>query len=128
VADFNTENNRAVWFDIPIVDLDRSITFYSEVLGIEVGKAEFENFTFAVLEHKDGNGGCLVPKATEVTHDKGILLYMNVDGRIRDAVGKVSANGGEIIEDTHPIGPHGFRALIKDSEGNRLALHSNSDA
>ena len=128
MADFNAENNRAVWFDIPVVDLDRSITFYSEVLAIDVGKEEVENCTFAVLEHKDGNGGCLVPKATEVTHDKGILLYLNVDGRIRDAVGKATANGGEVIQDTHAIGPHGFRALIKDSEGNRLALHSNSDA
>jgi predicted enzyme related to lactoylglutathione lyase len=128
MADFNAENNRAVWFDIPVVDLDRSITFYSAVLAIDVGKAEFEDCTFAVLEHKDGNGGCLVPKPTEVTHDKGILLYLNVDGRIRDAVGKTTANGGEVIQETHAIGPHGFRALIKDSEGNRLALHSNSNA
>ena len=128
MTDFNSQNNRAVWFDIPIVDLDRSITFYSEVLQIEVSKEEFEDFTFAVLGHKDGNGGCLVPKATEVSHDKGILLYLNVDGRIRDAVKRVTANGGEVIEETHSIGPHGFRALIKDSEGNRLALHSNSDA
>ena len=128
MPDFNSQNNRAVWFDIPIVDLDRSMKFYAEVLKIEVGKAEFEDFTFAVLEHKDGNGGCLVPRASEVSHDKGILIYLNVDGRIRDAVGKVSVNGGEVIEDTHSIGPHGFRALIKDSEGNRLALHSNTDA
>jgi predicted enzyme related to lactoylglutathione lyase len=128
MADFNAENNRAVWFDIPVADLDRSITFYSNVLAIGVHKTQFEDFTFAVLEHKDGNGGCLVPNESEITHDKGILLYMNVDGRIRDAVGKVAGNGGEVMTDTHPIGPHGFRALIKDSEGNRLALHSNSDA
>jgi predicted enzyme related to lactoylglutathione lyase len=127
MSDFNSQNNRAVWFDIPIVDLDRSMKFYAEVLKIEVGKEKFEDFTFAVLEHKDGNGGCLVPRASEVSYDKGILIYLNVDGRIRDAVGKVTANGGEVIEDTHSIGPHGFRALIKDSEGNRLALHSNTD-
>jgi predicted enzyme related to lactoylglutathione lyase len=128
MTDFNSQHNRAVWFDIPIVDLDRSMKFYSEVLDIGVHKTQFEDFTFAVLAHKDGNGGCLVPKPNEVSHDKGILIYMNVDGRIRDAVGKVAPNGGEVIQDTHPIGPHGFRALIKDSEGNRLALHSNSDA
>ena len=28
----------------------------------------------------------------------------------------------------HPIGPHGFRAIILDSEGNRIALHSEVDA
>jgi len=25
------------------------------------------------------------------------------------------------------IGPHGFRAIVMDSEGNRIALHSGSD-
>lgn len=127
MADSNSQNNRVVWFDIPIVDLDRSITFYSEVLKIEVGKEEFEDFTFGILEHKDGNGGCLVPRSEEVS-DKGVLVYLNVDGRIRDAVKKVAANGGEVIEEIHSIGPHGFRALVKDSEGNRVALHSDSDA
>ena len=127
MADFNTENNRAVLFDIPVVDLDRSITFYSEVLAIEVGKAEVEDCTFAVLEHKDGNGGCLVPKATEVTHDKGILLYLNVHGRIRDAVQLVQDNGGNVLQEVHSIGPHGFRAIILDCEGNRIVLHSDVD-
>jgi predicted enzyme related to lactoylglutathione lyase len=27
----------------------------------------------------------------------------------------------------HPIGSHGFRAIVKDSEGNRIALHSSVD-
>jgi len=25
------------------------------------------------------------------------------------------------------IGPHGFRAIVLDSEGNRIGLHSNTD-
>jgi hypothetical protein len=57
-----------------------------------------------------------------------VLLYLNVDGRIRDAVANVVPNGGTVIDDTHPIGPHGFRAIVLDSEGNRVALHSNTDA
>jgi predicted enzyme related to lactoylglutathione lyase len=58
----------------------------------------------------------------------GVMLYLNVDGRIRDAVSKVVPNGGRVLEDTHAIGPHGFRAVVLDSEGNRIALHSNTDA
>jgi predicted enzyme related to lactoylglutathione lyase len=68
-----------------------------------------------------------VPDKAEITSG-GILLYMNVDGRIRDAVQKVVPHGGTVIEPTHSIGPHGFRAVVLDSEGNRIALHSNSDA
>ena len=46
----------------------------------------------------------------------------------RDAVAKSTAHGGELIDDVHPIGPHGFRAILRDSEGNRIALHSKEDA
>jgi predicted enzyme related to lactoylglutathione lyase len=53
---------------------------------------------------------------------------MNVDGRIRDAVAQVEKLGGKVVEPVHPIGPHGCRAVILDSEGNRIALHSRSNA
>lgn len=128
MSDYNTQNNHAVWFDIPVADLNRACTFYEAVLDIGVSQEEFDDFKFAVLDHQDGNGGCLVPGADQISSTGGILVYLNVDGRIQDAVAKVEANGGKIVEPTHSIGPHGFRALVLDSEGNRVALHSNSDA
>ncbi len=127
MSDLNTKHNRVVWFDMPVVDLDRAIAFYSGVLAIEVSRESFEGFEFGVLEHDQGNGGCLVPGTGEVA-DEGALLYFNVNGRIRDAVGKVAELGGRVKQDVHPIGPHGFRAIVSDSEGNCLALHSQSDA
>ena len=78
-------------------------------------------------EHKEGNGGCLVLNKEEIAAG-GVMLYLNANGRIRDAVGKVVPNGGSVIQDTHAIGPHGFRAIVLDSEGNRIALHSETDA
>ena len=30
----NSENNRAVWIDMPVSDLDRAVDFYSAVLAI----------------------------------------------------------------------------------------------
>ena len=127
MSDFNSENNRAVWFDIPVADLDRAAKFYRAILGVGVDKETYGDFSFCVIEHKDGNGGCLVPNKQEIAAG-GVLLYLNANGRIRDAVSKVVPNGGSVIEDTHPIGPHGFRAIVLDSEGNRIALHARSDA
>lgn len=128
MSDLNSTHNRAVWFDIPVADLDRAASFYRGVLAIEVEKSQFDNFSFCVLQHDDGNGGCLVPKASEVASNAGILLYLNVNGRIRQAVTRVTALGGKVLEPTHAIGPHGFRAIVLDSEGNRIALHSTLDA
>ena len=127
MSELNTKHNRAVWFDIPVADLDRATAFYSSVLGVGVDKSDFDGFSFSVLEHKEGNGGCLIPKPEDITSDKGILLYLNVDGRIRDAASKVVPMGGKLVQDVHAIGPHGFLAIILDSEGNRLVLHSESD-
>ena len=127
MSEFNAKHNRAVWFDIPVVDLDRAIQFYSEVLAIPVTKEQFGEISFGLFSHDEGNGGCLVENAAEVAADKGILVYLNADGRLRDAVAKVTANGGEILQEIHSLGPHGFRALVLDSEGNRFALHSDTD-
>jgi predicted enzyme related to lactoylglutathione lyase len=127
MGDWNSKHNRAVWFDIPVADLDRAAKFYSAVLGIGVHKEQYGDFAFCVFDHQDGNGGCLVPNAAEIGAG-GVMLYLNADGRIRQAVAEVEPHGGRVIEPVHPIGPHGFRAVIHDSEGNRLALHSTTDA
>ena len=128
MSDLNSRNNRVVWFDIPVADLDRAQAFYAAVLGIKVHREQFNDFKFCVLDHGEGNGGCLVPDAGAISDKAGILVYMNVDGRIHDACAQVGARGGRIVEAIHPIGPHGFRAIVVDSEGNRIALHSTADA
>jgi predicted enzyme related to lactoylglutathione lyase len=37
----------------------------------------------------------------------------------------VAPNGGKVVQAKHAIGPFGFRAIIVDSEGNRVALYSD---
>ena len=128
MGDFNSQHNRAVWFDVPCADLDRAAEFYRTVLGCGVSKEQFDETSFCVIDHEQGNGGCLILDADAPTATGGILVYLNVDGRIRDAVAQAESHGGTIVETVHSIGPHGFRAIVIDSEGNRLALHSNNDA
>lgn len=128
MSDFNSKHNRAVWFDIPVADLDRAAGFYRAVLNLAVPKHQMGETALCVIDHTDGNGGCLVPHQSYTGSTGGVLVYLNVDGRIRAALGQVERHGGKIVEPVHTIGPHGFRALILDSEGNRLALHSNTDA
>ncbi|MBY5922551.1 VOC family protein [Ferrimonas balearica] len=124
MSDFNTRHNRAVWFDIPVSDLSRARAFYEGVLGLPVYLEQAGEFQFAVLAHQQGNGGCLVPTDAPIGSDTGVLIYLNVAGRLQAAVAQVTALGGELLQPIHPLGPHGYRALIRDSEGNRLALHA----
>ena len=128
MSDLNAAQNRLVWFDIPVADLERAAAFYRGVLGVGVHVETSPGNSFAVLEHKDGNGGCLVPKAGEISGNAGILVYLNVNGRMREAVREVETLGGRIVEPPRSMGPHGFRAIVVDSEGNRIALHAAADA
>ena len=118
--------NQIVWCDIPVLDLERAVKFYSAVLGQEVNKQDFPGMTIGVLPHNDGEvGGCLFTSPEETPSDKGVMIYLNANGRLDDAIAAVTANGGKVIEPKRPIGPFGFRSIILDSEGNRVALHSD---
>jgi uncharacterized protein len=128
MSDLNSLHNLTVWCDIPVADLDRASAFYAATLDIGVDKVEAGDFKFSVFHHATGNGGCLVPNQAGISGTGGVLMYMNVDGRIRDAIAQTEKMGGKVVEAVQPIGEHGFRAVILDSEGNRIALHSTRDA
>jgi predicted enzyme related to lactoylglutathione lyase len=114
------------WADIPVTDLDRSIAFYSAVTAGAVAKLPGEAGTeFGLLPGSDsGVSGCLYVAKDNGSSPKGPLVYLSVEGRLDAATQAVTQNGGRILEGKRQIGPHGFRVLIADSEGNRLALHS----
>jgi uncharacterized protein len=117
--------NQVVWVDIPVRDLDRAIRFYSAVLGSPVRKQEYPGMSIGLFPGEDPDvSGCLYSKDGEDPSDKGLLIYLNAQGRLDEAIAAVEATGGKVLQPKHQIGPHGFRAVILDSEGNRLALHS----
>jgi predicted enzyme related to lactoylglutathione lyase len=119
-----------VWFDVPVLDLDRAIAFYSAVLGSEVKKESMgPDFSMGIFPHeKDEMSGCLYVSDEVKPSDQGTLIYFNCNDRLRAAVEAVKANGGKVQQDVHQIGPYGYRAIVIDSEGNRVALHSEKDA
>jgi predicted enzyme related to lactoylglutathione lyase len=117
-----------VWVDIPVHNLKRAIAFYSAVLACEVSEAGGPGFTMGIFPHTDNEvGGCLYgPETDNAPSITGPLIYLNAEGRITQAVQEVATHGGRILQEIHPIGPHGFRAIVADSEGNRVALHASS--
>ncbi|GLX86578.1 hypothetical protein tloyanaT_28310 [Thalassotalea loyana] len=118
-------DNQIVWVDMPVVNLDRAIKFYSAVLGNEVKKESFNDCAFGLLPHAQTNvSGCLVEMGEDQITQQGPLLYFNVNGRIDDAIEQAKTFGGTINEPLMDMGEHGKRVVVIDSEGNRIALHS----
>lgn len=115
-----------VWVDIPVTDLDRALHFYSGVFGLEVTREGGPGFQFGLLPHgNDDVAGCVyVSDPDNAPSRKGPLIYLNVQGRMDQALQAVVQRGGQVLQPVQPIGPHGWRAIVLDSEGNRVALHA----
>jgi predicted enzyme related to lactoylglutathione lyase len=102
--------HQVVWFDIPCRNLDRAIAFYTAVLGSPVEKQSMGEFSMGVLPHEgDSVGGCLAVMDDNPPSDHGVLIYLNCNGRLDDAIDAVEPGGGEILLEKHSIGPYGYR-------------------
>ena len=122
-------NPNIVWYDIPALDLDRAIRFYSAVLGSPVEKEENDGVGLGWLPTSDGGRmGCVCVVEGFNPSADGVMIYFNVNGRLKEAMTAVRSNGGTVQSDVHSIGAYGFRAEVLDSEGNCIALHSETDA
>ena len=126
VVDTPSARHQVVWFDIPVRDLDRALRFYSAVLGSRLKKEQAgPGVAIAVLPHAEGSiGGSLVQTMDSKPSESGPLLYLNTNGRLDEALNAVESHGGKVLSAMHSIEPFGFRAIVLDSEGNRVALHS----
>jgi uncharacterized protein len=121
-------SNTLCWVDIPVVDLDRAIGFYSAVLAATVSKQSGPGFEFGLLPHANNNasGSLSAMEKNNRPSEHGPLIYLSVEGRLDDAARAVGANGGKVVQPKFQMGPHGYRVVIVDSEGNRIALHSHA--
>jgi predicted enzyme related to lactoylglutathione lyase len=120
------------WTDIPVTNLDRAVKFYSAVLAQEIKKLSEGGMEYGLLPHGEQNAsGCLCVRSDSGGVDNtpsanGPLIYLLVEGRLDEAVKAVRANGGKVLRERQQIAEHGFRAVVIDSEGNRIALHTSA--
>jgi predicted enzyme related to lactoylglutathione lyase len=124
-----TFKNAISWFEIPATDLDRAQKIYDDIFDISMTALELPNIKMRMfpLEDMMGVGGAVVDSAGFYTPSAtdGPLIYLNANPDVQQVLNKVEAAGGKIVVPKTEISPdYGYMAVITDTEGNRIGLHS----
>ena len=124
------KNNVVGWFEIPVTDMQRAVKFYEEVLDIQMERhlmGSTDMAWFPMVENGLGAPGSLVKNTEFYTPSmEGTLIYLTArSGDLNNELARVEPAGGRVLQDKKQISQeYGYMAVILDTEGNRLALHS----
>jgi predicted enzyme related to lactoylglutathione lyase len=114
------------WFEIPVMDMDRAVSFFNHLYGIQMQTNVLPEYAMALFPEATGVGGALVKGQGCIPSEAGPLLYLNAPEDMTLMLDRVKEAGGRVIMGKTAIGGEGgYFSLFVDSEGNRLALHAN---
>ena len=118
--------NPVGYFEIPVADLERAVTFYKSVFDYEFELVNIDGNQMAMFPQTaeaSGITGALAKGDSYIPGKQGSRLYFSVDN-IEVTLQKAESSGGKVIYPKTSIGDLGSVAEFEDSEGNCIALHS----
>ncbi|MDC4205502.1 MAG: VOC family protein [Candidatus Manganitrophus sp.] len=122
------QSNPVNWFEIYVQDIDRAKRFYEAVFQITFQKlnAPFpgvELWGFPADMNRYGAAGALVKMEGFASGGNATLVYFSCDDCAVEAE-RAARTGGQIKRPKTSIGEYGQIALVTDTEGNMIGLHS----
>lgn len=119
-------NNPVGWFEIYVQDMARARAFYESVLQARLERLDapdIEMWVFPMDMHCTGASGALVRMPGVESGANSVLVYFTCEDCAAQA-GRVSDAGGKVVKEKFSIGQYGHIALVNDTEGNMIGLHS----
>ena len=120
--------NMLNWFEIPVSDFERGKIFYETIFATPMQSVDFGGVKMVFLPSYEGKvSGALCCGPDYKPSMNGSLIYLNANPDLNGVLNRVENAGGKILSAKKQISPeYGYMALFVDSEGNRMALHSNA--
>ena len=121
-----TRKDAVNWFELYVTDFNRAKRFYESALQTSLQECEMESCRMGMFsfDNASGVGGAITKMDGVSPGAGGTLVYLNVEGDLDGVLMRIPSAGGSVVKPRTPIGEHGFIAVIKDSEGNAVGLHS----
>jgi len=119
-------NNPVGWFEIYVQEMPRAKRFYEAVFNVQLTKLDtkdIEMWAFPLNELAHGASGALVRMPGFPSGGNSTLIYFGSEDCAIES-GKAARAGGKVHRDKFSIGQYGCIALIVDTEGNMIGLHS----
>lgn len=120
--------NPVGWFEIHVGNMDRAKAFYESVfkrtlVALPSPDEGMRMMMFSGDPKGSGAAGALVLHPMKKPSTEGALVYFSCkDCSVESSL--AVEHGGQIFKEKFNIGPNGFIAIIGDSEGNAIGLHS----
>lgn len=117
------KSNPVMYFEIPVNDMDRAMTFYAAVFNVDFDKETIDNNEMALFpfaDERSGISGALAKGEIYKPTKDGVVIYFRTEN-IDETLQSATANGGQILYPKTDNGI-GFVAEFEDTEGNRIAL------
>jgi predicted enzyme related to lactoylglutathione lyase len=115
------------WFEIPVSDIERACKFYGTILDTPMKPEAGMNMPYAFFpmeRMETGVGGALSQDSSQKPSQDGTVIYLDCNPDLTAVQARVEAAGGKVLMPKMDISPHGHIALIQDTEGNKIGLHS----
>lgn len=115
------------WFEIPATDFDRAVKFYSDIYAFDMPTRDMGHSRMGFFQHEPGSGvgGSIVHGDGYIPARDGPKLYLNGGSDLRTVLDRVESAGGKVVQGKTQISAEiGYFAIIDDTEGNRIHLHS----
>jgi uncharacterized protein len=115
------------WFEIPALDMNRAMKFYNYIYQMDMEMVELNGYSMAFFNADRTTGGALVMGQGSIPSEVGPLIYLNGGKDLKSILDRIEEAGGRVILEKTLINKEsGYFALFIDSEGNKLALHSDN--
>ena len=118
--------NPVVWFEIYVQDIDRAKAFYESVFQVKLERLDSPAATmwsFPMALDQMGAPGALVQMDGVSSGGNSTMVYFSCEDCAVEAA-RAKAHGGQVHREKMAIGDYGFIALVMDTEGNMVGLHS----